>query len=51
MGRISFAEAQRRGVFEIEGPRDLVRAFPTWGGLSYFAGVQPADQPSGAAAS
>ncbi len=51
MGKIGFAEAQRRGVFEIEGRRDLVRAFPTWGGLSYFAGVQRAGHRSGAVAS
>jgi hypothetical protein len=51
MGKISFAEAQWRGAFVIEGSRDLVRAFSTWGGLSYFAGVQRADRQSGAAAS
>jgi hypothetical protein len=25
----------------MEGPRELVRAFPTWGGLSYYANVAP----------
>ncbi len=42
MGRMSMAEASRRGRWRMDGPRDLVRAFPTWGGLSYFANVRPA---------
>ena len=37
LGRLSLTEARRQGRWEMEGPRDLVRAFPTWGGLSYFA--------------
>jgi len=41
MGRLSMAEAVRSGRWEMDGPRQLVRAFPSWGGLSYFAGVQP----------
>jgi len=41
-GRIALREAQRIGAWAMEGPRDLVRAFPTWGGLSYYANVQPA---------
>ncbi len=39
--RLSMAEAVRSGRWEMDGPRQLVRAFPSWGGLSYFAGVQP----------
>jgi hypothetical protein len=41
MGRLSLAEAMRRRQWVMDGPRDLVRAFPTWGGLSPFADVQP----------
>ncbi len=42
MGRLSMSEAVRTGRWRMEGSRDLVRAFPTWGGLSYFANVRPA---------
>jgi DNA-binding HxlR family transcriptional regulator len=42
MGRVSMHQATRSGRWRMEGPRDLVRAFPTWGGLSYFANVKPA---------
>ncbi len=42
MGRVSMHQAARTGRWRMEGPRDLVRAFPTWGGLSYFANVRPA---------
>lgn len=41
-GRLSLREAQRVGAWQMDGPRDLVRAFPTWGGLSYYANVAPA---------
>lgn len=40
-GRLDLREAQRRGTWLMEGPRDLVRAFPTWGGLSPYADVRP----------
>lgn len=42
MGRISLGDALHWGVMAIEGPRDLVRAFARWGGLSAFAHVRPA---------
>jgi hypothetical protein len=42
MGRLAIAEATRAGRWEMDGPPALVRAFPSWGGLSYFAGVRPA---------
>jgi DNA-binding HxlR family transcriptional regulator len=42
MGRLPLAEAARRGLWVMDGARDSVRAFPTWGGLSPFADVQPA---------
>jgi hypothetical protein len=42
MGRLSLAEAVRSGRWEMDGPRQLLRALPSWGGLSYFSGVQPA---------
>jgi DNA-binding HxlR family transcriptional regulator len=41
-GRLGLREAQRAGSWSMEGPRDLVKAFPTWGGLSYYATVGPA---------
>jgi DNA-binding HxlR family transcriptional regulator len=42
MGRLDLDEAERGGRWRIEGPIDLVRAFPSWGGLSHFATVAPA---------
>jgi DNA-binding HxlR family transcriptional regulator len=39
-GAITFAQAVRSGGLEVEGPRDLVRAFPTWLLLSHFAHVE-----------
>jgi hypothetical protein len=44
-GRLGLREAQRAGAWMIEGPRDLVRAFSTWGGLSYYANVPLAMAP------
>ena len=41
-GRLSLREARRSGAWLMEGPRDLVRGFPAWGGLSYYADVRPA---------
>jgi DNA-binding HxlR family transcriptional regulator len=38
-GAMTFAEAVRSGGLRVEGPRDLVRAFPTWLLLSHFAHV------------
>jgi DNA-binding HxlR family transcriptional regulator len=39
-GAISFAQAVQSGGLRLEGPRDLVRAFPTWLLLSHFAHVE-----------
>ena len=39
-GAITFAQAMRSGGLRLEGPRDLVRAFPTWLLLSHFADVE-----------
>jgi hypothetical protein len=49
-GRLQFAQAVRSGRLAISGPLDLARALPTWGGLSYYANVQPARQPTPAPA-
>jgi DNA-binding HxlR family transcriptional regulator len=40
-GDITFAEAQRMGL-SVEGPRDLVRAFPGWFERYLFAQIGPA---------
>jgi hypothetical protein len=40
MGDVRFAETVRAGLIRLEGPRSLVRAFPTWLSLSTFAGVE-----------
>lgn len=40
MGDMPLRDALRRGVIRPEGPRELVRAFPSWFGLSLFAGVE-----------
>ncbi|HEY7065786.1 MAG TPA: helix-turn-helix domain-containing protein [Chloroflexota bacterium] len=45
MGRLTLADAMRQGLVEIDGPRDLVRAFPGWLALSLFAPVPPAPTP------
>ena len=42
-GAITFAQAVREGGIRTEGPRELVRAFPTWLLLSHFAHV---DRPA-----
>jgi len=41
-GRLSFRQAAKSGRLTISEPRDPARAFPTWGGLSYYAKVRPA---------
>jgi DNA-binding HxlR family transcriptional regulator len=40
MGQLGFAEAVRSGGLRLEGPRELVRAFPGWLKLSHFARVE-----------
>ena len=37
MGRLDYAKAVRSGDVELDGPRALVRAFPTWMAWSHFA--------------
>jgi len=37
---LSMDEATRAGNWRMEGTRDLVRAFPSWGGVSRFAKVR-----------
>lgn len=39
-GAVPFAQAVRDGGLRVEGPRDLVRAFPSWLLLSHFAHVE-----------
>ena len=39
MGDVRLAAAVRAGLVRLDGPRALVRAFPTWLALSEFAGV------------
>jgi DNA-binding HxlR family transcriptional regulator len=41
-GRMTFGVALSSGRLQIDGLPDLADAFPTWGGLSPFAGIQPA---------
>ena len=48
-GDVSFLEARRRGLI-LEGPRELIQAFPGWFERYLFADVRPA-QPLSAAAS
>lgn len=45
LGHQPFADALRRGLIELDGPRDLVRGFPDWLALSQFAPVQRAYRP------
>src|SRR5262245_174430 len=40
VGALTFAQAVRSGGIRVEGPRELVRAFPTWLLLSHFAHVE-----------
>lgn len=40
MGAMSFETAVRSGSVRLDGPRDLVRAFPSWLLLSHFAHVE-----------
>ena len=37
MGEVALDEAVRAGKLKLEGPRSLVRAFPSWLELSVFA--------------
>lgn len=42
LGRLSLDDAIRKGLLVMEGPSNLVRAFPGWLALSVFSGVRPA---------
>ncbi|HEU0075615.1 MAG TPA: helix-turn-helix domain-containing protein [Dehalococcoidia bacterium] len=42
LGRLELRDAQRSGLIELVGPRELVTAFPDWLALSPFAHVPPA---------
>jgi DNA-binding HxlR family transcriptional regulator len=42
LGHVDLRSAMRDGSIEIEGRRDLVRAFPGWLALGYFASIKPA---------
>lgn len=37
LGRVDFSSAVHDGDIRLDGPADLVRAFPTWLGVSRFA--------------
>jgi hypothetical protein len=39
LGDVSFVDALRSRAVRVDGPKDLVRAFPGWLLLSHFAGV------------
>lgn len=41
LGRADFSEALDHGDIRLDGPPDLVRAFPTWLGVSRFAKYAP----------
>jgi len=44
LGQLSLSQAIRGGELAIEGPRPLIKAFPTWLQLSPFAGVRAQPQ-------
>lgn len=46
MGALTFDHAKRRGGLHLEGPGDLVRAFPSWFLLSRYAKVRQAHATS-----
>ena len=45
MGDLTFADALRSGEIRLEGPRDLVRAFPMWLLLSERPPASSAPRP------
>jgi DNA-binding HxlR family transcriptional regulator len=45
MGDVRLAETVRDGLIRLDGPRSLVRAFPTWLTLSSFASVERVGVP------
>ncbi|MGQ0563136.1 MAG: hypothetical protein ACT443_14835 [Gemmatimonadota bacterium] len=44
-GQLTWAQATREGRIQLEGPRSLVRAFPTWNARSMFAHITPVSAP------
>ena len=42
MGRLPYANGVRQGLIRLEGPRQLVRDFPSWLACSTFARIEPA---------
>jgi DNA-binding HxlR family transcriptional regulator len=48
LGRMAFSDAVDDGAIHLEGPADLVRAFPTWLGVTRFAkfAVESAHPPA-----
>jgi DNA-binding HxlR family transcriptional regulator len=46
LGRTPFAEAVDEGAIDLDGPPDLVRAFPTWLGVTRFAKYGAEHRPS-----
>ena len=44
LGHLRFADALRGGLIELDGPRELVRAFPDWLALSLFAPARAASE-------
>ena len=44
-GAVSLAAARKAGGIRMEGPRNLIRAFGTWGGLSPLDSVEPVIRP------
>lgn len=46
LGRRDLRQAIRDGLVQVEGPRDLARAFPDWIGASHFTRYgRPSDRP------
>jgi DNA-binding HxlR family transcriptional regulator len=45
VGQLTWAEALRGGRIQLQGPRWLVRAFPTWNAGSTFAHIKPVARP------
>lgn len=47
MGQLRFGQAMRGGDLQLDGPREMVKGFPTWFTLSVFSDVTPAPVPQG----
>lgn len=48
IGHAQLTDAIREGLIRIDGPSDLVRAFPSWLSYSVFAHIRPARDRAGA---